>query len=183
MSAPVIQSTAEISRDGVYRYRLTRRWETDDRASMLRWIMLNPSTADASLDDPTIRRCMGFARAWGYGGIVVHNLYALRATDPRQLRDHPDPVGPVNDSYIAGWRVPTICAWGAHADSGRPGRAAEMIALRSGLGYLIIDSRNAGNRYDLVIAGMIIIGLIGLMLDGFMRMLESMKVVRWRYAH
>jgi NitT/TauT family transport system permease protein len=61
--------------------------------------------------------------------------------------------------------------------------AAEMIALRSGLGYMIIDSRNAGNRYDLVIAGMIIIGLIGLMLDGFMRLLESMKVVRWRYAH
>ena len=61
--------------------------------------------------------------------------------------------------------------------------AAEMIALRSGLGYLIIDSRNAGNRYDLVIAGMIIIGLIGLMLDGIMRLLESMKVVRWRYAH
>jgi NitT/TauT family transport system permease protein len=60
--------------------------------------------------------------------------------------------------------------------------AAEMIALRSGLGYLIIDSRNAGNRYDLVIAGMIIIGLIGLMLDGIMRLLESMKVVRWRYA-
>jgi NitT/TauT family transport system permease protein len=61
--------------------------------------------------------------------------------------------------------------------------AAEMIALRSGLGYMIIDSRNAGNRYDLVIAGMIIIGIIGLMLDGFMRMLEGMKVVRWRYAH
>jgi len=61
--------------------------------------------------------------------------------------------------------------------------AAEMIALHSGLGYLIIDSRNAGNRYDLVIAGMIIIGLIGLLLDGFMRLLESMKVVRWRYAH
>lgn len=61
--------------------------------------------------------------------------------------------------------------------------AAEMIALRSGLGYLIIDSRNAGNRYDLVIAGMIIIGLIGLMLDGVMRMLEGLKSVRWRYAH
>jgi NitT/TauT family transport system permease protein len=61
--------------------------------------------------------------------------------------------------------------------------AAEMIALRSGLGYLIIDSRNAGNRYDLVIAGMIIIGLIGLMLDGIMRLLENMKMVRWRYAH
>ncbi|MGE3772455.1 MAG: ABC transporter permease [Gammaproteobacteria bacterium] len=60
--------------------------------------------------------------------------------------------------------------------------AAEMIALRSGLGYLIIDSRNAGNRYDLVIAGMIIIGLIGLLLDGGMRMLEGLKSVRWRYG-
>jgi NitT/TauT family transport system permease protein len=61
--------------------------------------------------------------------------------------------------------------------------AAEMIALRAGLGYLIMDSRNAGNRYDLVIASMIIIGLIGLMLDGGMRLLEGHKLVRWRYAH
>jgi len=61
--------------------------------------------------------------------------------------------------------------------------AAEMIALRSGLGYLIMDSRNAGNRYDLVVAGMIIIGIIGLALDGVMRMLEGLKLVRWRYAH
>ncbi len=60
--------------------------------------------------------------------------------------------------------------------------AAEMIALRSGLGYLIMDSRNAGNRYDLVIAGMIVIGLIGLLLDGAMRLLESHRLVRWRYA-
>ena len=60
--------------------------------------------------------------------------------------------------------------------------AAEMIALHSGLGYLIIDSRNAGNRYDLVIAGMIIIGLIGLSLDGAMRLLEGHRLVRWRYA-
>jgi NitT/TauT family transport system permease protein len=61
--------------------------------------------------------------------------------------------------------------------------AAEMIALRSGLGYMIMDARNAGNRYDLVIAGMIIIGLIGLSLDGIMRMLEGIRWVRWRYAH
>ena len=60
--------------------------------------------------------------------------------------------------------------------------AAEMIALHSGLGYLIIDSRNAGNRYDLVIAGMIIIGLIGLLLDGLMRLLEGLNSVRWRYG-
>src|SRR6187551_2138830 len=60
--------------------------------------------------------------------------------------------------------------------------AAEMIALRSGLGYLIMDSRNAGNRYDLVIAGMIIIGLIGLLLDGATRLLERMDIVKWRYV-
>lgn len=60
--------------------------------------------------------------------------------------------------------------------------AAEMIALRSGLGYLIIDSRNAGNRYDLVVAGMVIIGLTGLLLDILMRQLEKLKGVRWRYA-
>jgi NitT/TauT family transport system permease protein len=60
--------------------------------------------------------------------------------------------------------------------------AAEMIALRSGLGYLIMDSRNAGNRYDLVIAGMIVIGLIGLILDGAMRLLEGLKQIRWRYG-
>ena len=60
--------------------------------------------------------------------------------------------------------------------------AAEMIALRSGLGYLIIDSRNAGNRYDLVIAGMAIIGVTGLLLDGTMRRMERLRVVRWKYA-
>ena len=60
--------------------------------------------------------------------------------------------------------------------------AAEMIALRSGLGYMIMDSRNAGNRYDLVIASMIIIGIIGLLLDGATRLLERMKTVRWRYV-
>ncbi|MEO6003125.1 MAG: ABC transporter permease [Opitutus sp.] len=60
--------------------------------------------------------------------------------------------------------------------------AAEMIALHSGLGYLIIDSRNAGNRYDLVIAGMIMIGLIGLLLDGFMRLLEGLNSVKWKYG-
>jgi len=59
--------------------------------------------------------------------------------------------------------------------------AAEMIALRSGLGYMIMDSRNAGNRYDLVIAGMILIGLIGLLLDGATRLLERLKIVKWRY--
>jgi NitT/TauT family transport system permease protein len=76
---------------------------------------------------------------------------------------------------IVGMRVSLGVAWLVVV-------AAEMIALRSGLGYLIIDSRNAGNRYDLVIAGMVIIGLTGLLLDGMMRRLELLGAVRWRYA-
>jgi NitT/TauT family transport system permease protein len=76
---------------------------------------------------------------------------------------------------IVGMRVSLGVAWLVVV-------AAEMIALRSGLGYLIIDSRNAGNRYDLVVAGMVIIGITGLLLDGLMRRLERLKSVRWRYA-
>ena len=76
---------------------------------------------------------------------------------------------------IVGMRVSLGIAWLVVV-------AAEMIALRSGLGYLIIDSRNAGNRYDLVVAGMIVIGITGLLLDTMMRRLERLKSVRWRYA-
>jgi NitT/TauT family transport system permease protein len=76
---------------------------------------------------------------------------------------------------IVGMRVSLGVAWLVVV-------AAEMIALRSGLGYLIIDSRNAGNRYDLVVAAMVVIGVIGLLLDGILRRLERLKSVRWRYA-
>jgi NitT/TauT family transport system permease protein len=82
----------------------------------------------------------------------------------------------VTPQIIVGMRIGLGVAWLVVV-------AAEMIALHSGLGYMIMDSRNAGNRYDLVIAGMIIIGLIGLSLDGGMRLLEGLKWVRWRYAH
>jgi NitT/TauT family transport system permease protein len=84
-------------------------------------------------------------------------------------------VPAVLPQIIVGMRVGLGVAWLVVV-------AAEMVALRSGLGFLIIDSRNAGNRYDLVIAGMIMIGIIGLMLDGTMRLLERHRLVRWRYA-
>lgn len=107
--------TAEIDPTGKYRYRLTREWD-DSKPSVL-WIMLNPSTADALVDDPTIRRCIGFARSWGYGGIVACNLFALRATDPRELKTHPDPVGPDNDRFLDieyAITARAIAAWGIH---------------------------------------------------------------------
>ena len=79
--------------------------------------MLNPSIADADTDDPTIQRCMGFAATWGYGGIIVGNLFAYRTTDPDILKTIQDPVGPMNDEFLSVISEKadiTICAWGNH---------------------------------------------------------------------
>lgn len=92
------RSGAVISPCGEYRYRLWRQWEPC-QPSMV-WVMLNPSTADASQDDPTIRRCIGFAKREGFGGIDVLNVFALRATDPDALLTHRDPFGPENEEYL-----------------------------------------------------------------------------------
>jgi len=119
--------------------------------------------------------------------MIVQTVNGVHTIEPRYLRAARNfgvsrgtlfrqvVIPAVLPQIIVGMRIGLGVAWLVVV-------AAEMIALRSGLGYLIIDSRNAGNRYDLVIAGMIIIGLIGLLLDGLMRMLEGMKTVRWRYA-
>ncbi len=118
-TALTVTCGAEISECGTHRYTLTRTW--DDTAHLL-WIMLNPSTADATVDDPTIRRCMGFARAWGYGGIEVVNLFAYRATDPKELVGlHPNVAqGPANANAVAGAFMrasvlgsAAVAAWGA----------------------------------------------------------------------
>lgn len=112
-----MNKAAIISTCGTYRYLLQRSW--DARLQAVCFVMLNPSTADAELDDPTIRRCLGFARDWGYGQLEVVNLFALRATDPQQLRTHHDPVGPENfEQLIQSARVcqRVICAWGNHGD-------------------------------------------------------------------
>ena len=114
------QCTAIISDCGKYRYRLTRVW--NDAKPPMCWIMLNPSTADAFVDDPTIRRCIGFAKSMDFGGIVVVNLFALRATDPAELMvsEHPAeaadaPVG-TNDSHVleCAKQYGAVCAWGAN---------------------------------------------------------------------
>jgi hypothetical protein len=106
---------AALSPDGVYRYELTRQWSV--RGGMVTFVMLNPSTADAMVDDPTIRRCIGFAKREGFGGLAVVNLFALRATDPRELKHHLDPVGPLNEEYLVNAvreSVAVIAAWGAN---------------------------------------------------------------------
>lgn len=114
-----VKRAAELSTDGLYRYSLTRGWDMDRPRPWVTFVMLNPSTADALVDDPTIRRCMRFARDWGFGGVEVVNLFAYRATDPSDLHDAAgagiDPVGPdnyqaLNDALMRR----TVVAWGAH---------------------------------------------------------------------
>lgn len=121
--------TAALSDCGTYRYRLTRRWAEGPTCS---FIMLNPSTADANLDDPTIRRCIGFAKREGCGGLVVVNLFALRATDPKELTRHPFPVGPEwrhwLDATLAEIDGPLIAGWGA-----QNGIAAQVETTRQAL--------------------------------------------------
>ncbi len=94
----LVASGAELSDCGKYRYALWRRW--DKTRPRLVFIMLNPSTADAEKDDATIRVCMRRARRMGFGGIRVLNLFAWRATDPRELAGAPAPVGPQGDRYL-----------------------------------------------------------------------------------
>lgn len=110
------ESGAWISDDGLYRYRLWRCW--NDSRRRMAFVMLNPSTADATLDDRTIRRCIGFAKREGCGAIDVVNLYALRSSKPIHLLDHPDPEGPQNcmawaDVLYDDDPPIVVAAWGA----------------------------------------------------------------------
>jgi len=123
------KKSAIISDCGAYRYRLNRRWFAENRFGVL-FIMLNPSTADADIDDPTVRRCTGFTRSWGYGGFGVVNLFAYRATDPSELMVAADPVGPQNDAHIQDALAHcdfVVCAWGANKVADR--RAGEVLRL------------------------------------------------------
>jgi len=110
-----MRTSAVIDPTGAYRYRLRREW--DDTLPRTCFVMLNPSTADATLDDPTIRRCIGFSRFWGCGSVEVVNLFALRSTDPRALLSAADPVGAENDQHIreaSTSALVVVAAWGAH---------------------------------------------------------------------
>ena len=108
-----MRGTADFDATGRYRWRLGRIWGEGPRVV---FVMLNPNQADAERDDPSIRRCIGFARAWGHGSLDVVNLFAWRCRDPRDLRGAIDPVGPDNDAWIA--RVvagaDVVVAWGNH---------------------------------------------------------------------
>jgi len=133
---------ATFSEDGRYRYRLFRRWAP---GPALLWVMLNPSTADADTNDPTVERCERRAREWGYPAVEVVNLFAWRATDPRDLRLQDDPVGPTNDAAIlaaADSAGLILCAWGTHG--GLRGRSAQVRQLLSAEPLYVLSLTRSG---------------------------------------
>ena len=121
--------------DGDYRYVLSRSLtlrpnQVAREGGPILWVMLNPSTATASKNDPTIRKIMGFSTRWGFREMRVVNLFALRSPQPGLLRNHGEPVGPKNDEYITGEAKlagVVVCAWGVHGELF--GRGAEVRKL------------------------------------------------------
>lgn len=123
------QSRAVFSPDRVYRYTLCRTWGGGGRH--VNFVMLNPSTADEVSNDPTVERCQRRAVEWGYDGLFVTNIFALRSTDPAGLKAVDDPVGPANDQHLltcARSANLVVCAWGNHGSlHGRSGAVRSML--------------------------------------------------------
>lgn len=139
-----IHRDAQFSGCRRFRYRLGRRWS---RAAVMTVVLLNPSTADGAADDPTSRRCVGFARAAGCGGVDLVNLLAWRSVDPRALRSVADPVGPDNHAWIsatvaANHPGPVVVAWGAAAGHDR---VQAVLELLSGLPLLCLGVTKDGH--------------------------------------
>lgn len=120
---------ATLSADGVYRYTLGRRWSQGPRR--VAWVMLNPSSANADVDDPTIRKCIGFSKRWGFDALTVVNLFAFRATKPADLARAGYPSGPENDRYIVEackGAEEIVLAWGGNVGPGDR-RALQVVAM------------------------------------------------------
>jgi hypothetical protein len=128
MSDLFLESDAVVSDCGKYRYLLRRTWDHYKPRAL--YIMLNPSTADAEKDDPTIRSCIRLAKGLNYGSFEVVNLFAWRATQPTELQKSSDPIGPKNADAIEGAIMRcdiAICAWGAYQGAIDQGRAVHSL--------------------------------------------------------
>jgi hypothetical protein len=144
-----VPDAALLSSDGVYRYSLEREWRAGralwpmadiEDLSLACWIMLNPSTADAMADDPTIRRCRTFSQREGLNGLLVLNLYGLRATDPSELNcGLCDPVGDNDTAILRTLKRPAIkrvfCGWGATPAPNKAARIAAVLSIIRGYGH------------------------------------------------
>lgn len=156
---PLARSRAGFSACGLYRYSLVRTWDEEgagDGKRRVCFCMLNPSTADAEKNDPTVRRTVGFALDWGFGSLEVVNVFALRSTDPKGLYVSQDPVGRGNDAALRrafGRADRVVCAWGNHG--GHVGRSerVRVILERSGVEGLCFGVTGSGEpRHPLYVA-------------------------------
>ena len=124
----LVESSADFSPCRTWRYTLRRRWSD---GPMMMVIGLNPSTADEIQDDPTIRRCVGYAKRWGYAGLLMGNIFAFRATDPSDLYAADDPEGPLNNMHLVQMAEEAkfmLAAWGSHGEwLGRGQRVRELL--------------------------------------------------------
>lgn len=160
-------SGAILSDDGVYRYALWRTWDPSKPPAV--FVMLNPSTADAAADDPTIRKCVGFARRWECGAIYVVNLFAYRSTDPRNLRgvDVDVLTGPTNDHHIRRAMAgsfgmtgdplggPVVAAWGSQPKAVLGTQPAALAGMAAGVGVKLQcmgRTYNGSPRHPLMLA-------------------------------
>lgn len=140
---PEALGRAVFDASGRYRYLLTRT--TGPARPRLAFVLLNPSTADARRNDPTIRRCIGYAQRWGFGRLEIVNIFAYRTTYPRELLAHHEPVGRGNDAWIR--RVArradrVVVAWGAHGSA--LGRSARVARLLDGIEAWCLGTTRAG---------------------------------------
>lgn len=157
-----VQADAVLSEDGVYRYVLERWWAYDPHDVITRsreahsavrwacWIMLNPSTATADVDDATIRKIQKFSRSWGYGGARVVNLFALRSSKPKALYGHPDPIGPANDNFIVEAVRESdlvVAAWGVHGALHQRGEAVVEVVVAAGRDLHALRLTNGGHPW------------------------------------
>lgn len=129
MTKPIIHSGAMFSPCRVWRYQLWRYWDHHGYPEVM-FVGLNPSTADATVDDNTVRRCIRFAQAWGYAGMSMMNAYAYRATDPRDMKAANDPIGIENDAaLVARSKISDkiVACWGVHCTKERADHICRLL--------------------------------------------------------
>lgn len=150
----IVESSAVISPCGLYRYLLTRRWQGG--IGLVCWVLLNPSTADGTLNDPTVRRLIGYSRAWGFSGFTVVNLFAFRATDPRAMKATPDAIGPENDRYIeeaASASNLVVGGWGRYGSGARATVVEEALAQLDRAPHALRLTQAGDPQHPLYLAG------------------------------
>lgn len=146
MNAPIVTSAsgAAFSRCRRWRYLLWRRW--DEHQPLANFLMLNPSTADELQLDPSCTRARNYAERWGFGAVVITNIFAWRATDPEEMKRSRDPVGRANDAAIvraAREAQLVVCAWGNHGAHGA--RAERVLRILKGIELHVLRVNGGGH--------------------------------------